>query len=251
MTRIIGVISGKGGVGKTTVVANLGAALAQRFKKDVTVVDCNLTASHLSILLGMEYHPITLNHVLRKERHISESIYDHPSGMKIIPASLHLEDLIKSDISKMEQHLKKLRGKTDMILLDSAPGLGKEAAATIRASNEIIYVTRPDILSISDIIRGKVFVDSLKKEQLGVVINMATGGTHELTRREVETMTGLPVIATIPHDINVSKSLALKIPVVMHKPGSSSSKELRKLAGFLIDESEPTFWSKLLEFLKT
>jgi septum site-determining protein MinD len=251
MTRTIGVISGKGGVGKTTVVANLGVALAQRFSKDVTVVDCNLTASHLSILLGMEFHPITLNHVLRNEKHIHESMYDHPSGMKVIPASLHLDDLIKSDISKMGKHLKKLEGKTDMILLDSSPGLGKEALAAIKASEEIIYVTRPDIMAVSDIIRSKEFTDKLKKEQLGVVINMATGGAHELTRKEVEVMTGLPVIATIPHDINIPKSLAMRTPVVLHRPSSSSSRELRKLAGFLVDESEPTFWSRLLDFLKT
>jgi septum site-determining protein MinD len=249
-TRTIGVISGKGGVGKTTLVANMGASLASKFKKQVTVVDCNLTASHLSILLGMQYHPITINHVLRKEKHISESIYDHPSGMKIIPASLHLEDLIKSDMSNIGSHIRKLDGKTEIILLDSAPGLGREAAATIKASEEVIFVTRPDILSISDIIRGKQFIDMTKKEQLGIVINMATGGSHELTKKEVELMTGLPVIATIPYDTNVQRSLALKTPIVLHKPNSNASREMRKLSAFLLGENEPTFWAKLLEYIR-
>jgi septum site-determining protein MinD len=248
--RTIGVISGKGGVGKTTLVANLGAALAKRYQKDVTIIDCNLTASHLSILLGMDYHPITLNNVLRKERHIKESLYEHPSGMKVIPASLHLRDLISCDVSNMDRHIKKLKGKTQIVILDSAPGLGKEASATIKASDEIIYVTRPDILAVSDIIRGKQFVDKTKKEQLGVVINMATGGEHELTTKEIEIMTGLPVIARIPYDINVSRSLALKTPNVLYKPRSPASREMRRLAGFLVDESEPTFWSRLVEFLK-
>jgi septum site-determining protein MinD len=251
MTRTIGIISGKGGVGKTTLVANLGAALAKRYQRNVTIVDCNLTASHLSILLGMEYQPITLNHVLRNEKHITESLYEHPSGMKVIPASLHLEDLMNCDISNMQKHLKKLDGKTDMILLDSAPGLGKEASATIKSSDEIIYITKPDLLAVSDIIRSKQLIDTMKKEQLGVVINMATGGEHELTKKEVEIMTGLPVIATIPHDVNIPRSLALKTPVVLQSPGSPSGREMRKLAGFLINESEPTFWSKLMDFLKT
>ena len=64
MTRIIGVVSGKGGVGKTTLVANLGAALASLYKKDVIVVDCNVTTSHLGLYLGMYYYPISLNKVL-------------------------------------------------------------------------------------------------------------------------------------------------------------------------------------------
>lgn len=251
MTRTIGIISGKGGVGKTTVAANLGAALADRFKRDVTVVDCNLTASHLSLLLGMEYYPVTLNQVLRNEKHIYEAIYDHPSGMKVIPASLQLKDLIKTDMSKLNLHLKKLEGKTDIIFLDSSPGLGKEACATIKASEEIIFVTKPDILSLSDVIRSKEFIDSIKKEQMGVVVNMATGGSHEVTKKEIEIMTGLPVIAVIPNDKNVPISLAQKMPVVIHKPGSSSSKEIRKLAGFIIGEKELGFLDKLIKFLKT
>jgi len=251
MTITIGVISGKGGVGKTTVVANLGAALAHRFKKDVTIVDCNLTASHLSLLLGMHYHPVTLNHVLRREKHINEAIYDHPSGMKIIPASLQLKDLIKTDISKLNRRLKKLKGKTEIIFLDSSPGLGKEAVAAIKASDEILFVTKPDIMSVSDVIRGKEFIGKIKKEPMGIVLNMVTRGGHELTQKEVEIMTELPVIAIIPHDKNVLKSLAKKIPVVLHKPRSSASKELRKLAGFIIGEKEIGFWDKLIRFLKT
>jgi septum site-determining protein MinD len=251
MTRTIGVISGKGGVGKTTIVANIGAALAQRFKKDVTVVDCNLTASHLSLLIGMHYHPITFNHVLRNQKSIHDAIYEHPSGMKVIPASLHLKDLLGAEVSRIEKHIRKLEGRTDLIFLDSSPGLGKEAVSTIKASNEIIFVTKPDILSVSDVIRNKEFTDKMKKDHLGIVLNMVTGGSHELTRKEVEIMTGLPVIASIPHDINIPRSLAFRTPVVLHKPGSASSKELRKLAGFIVGESEPGFWSKFFEFLKT
>ena len=53
------------------------------------------------------------------------------------------------------------------------------------------------------------------------------------------------------HDKNIPKSLAKKMPVVLHKPRSSSSKELRKLAGFIIGEEELGLWARLIEFLKT
>ena len=70
MTRVIGVISGKGGVGKTTVVANLGAIFAQKYKKDVVIVDCNVSTSHLGLYLGMYYTPITLKQVLKGDAEI-------------------------------------------------------------------------------------------------------------------------------------------------------------------------------------
>jgi MinD-like ATPase involved in chromosome partitioning or flagellar assembly len=80
---------------------------------------------------------------------------------------------------------------------------------------------------------------------------MVTHGGHELTQKEVEIMTELPVIAIIPHDKNIPKSLAKKKPVVIHKPRSSSSKELRKLAGFIVGEEELGFWDRIIRFLKT
>jgi MinD-like ATPase involved in chromosome partitioning or flagellar assembly len=87
MTRIIGVLSGKGGVGKTTLVANLGASLASVFNKDVIVVDCNVTTSHLGLYLGMYYYPISLNKVLNGQVNIDNAIYDYSIiGMRIIPA---------------------------------------------------------------------------------------------------------------------------------------------------------------------
>jgi septum site-determining protein MinD len=64
LTRIIGIVSGKGGTGKTTAAVNIGAALAMRHKKDVIIVDCNITTSHLGMYMGLYYYPISLNHVL-------------------------------------------------------------------------------------------------------------------------------------------------------------------------------------------
>jgi cell division ATPase MinD len=244
MTRVIGVISGKGGVGKTTLVANLGATLSQKFKKNVVIVDCNLTTSHLSLSLGMFYCPVTLNNILRNEKNITEALYDHSSGMKIIPASLHLRELVGVDITKISDYLKDLIGKVDIILLDSSPGLDREAYATIKSSEEIIFVTNPNILAVADIIKCKEAVTEIGKKPIGVVVNMVNKKDYELTKKEVEMLTDLPVIAMIPHDKNVLKSLAIKTPVVMFKPKSKASKEIIKLAGLIIGEKEGSSFFK-------
>lgn len=249
-TRIIGIVSGKGGVGKTTIVANLGATLASKFKKDVVIIDCNLTTSHLSLSLGMYYCPVTLNNILRGEKHISEALYDHPSGMKIIPASLHLRELEGVDISKLKEVIKDLKGKVDIIFLDASPGLGREAYATIHASEEIIFVTNPNIPAATDIIKCKELIREINKKSVGVVLNMVSKKGYELSKREVEVLTEMPVIASISHDKNIHKSLATRMPVVMFKPRSKASKELIKLAGWLIGEEEKGFFSRFFKAKK-
>lgn len=249
-TRIIGIVSGKGGVGKTTVVANLGASFAYKFKKDVVIVDCNLTTSHLSLSLGMYYCPVTINNILRGEKSIFDAMYDHPSGMKIVPASLHLRELEGVDITKLKEAIKDLKGKVDFILLDASPGLGREAYSAIHASEEIMFVTNPNIPAATDIIKCKEIIKEVNKKPIGIILNMVSRKDYELTKREVEILTELPVISSIPHDRNINKSLAERMPVIMFKPRSKASKELIKLAGWLIGEKEVGFFSRLFKSQK-
>ena len=80
---------------------------------------------------------------------------------------------------------------------------------------------------------------------------MVTKKGYELSQKEVEVLTELPVIASIPHDNNIHRSLAERVPVVLHKPRSSASKELTKFAGWLIgEEEEKRFLSSILRFFK-
>lgn len=237
MTRIIGVVSGKGGVGKTTLVANMGAALASVFKKDVIVVDCNVTTSHLGLYLGMYYYPISLNKVLSNQVSIDNAIYDYSiNGMRIIPASLSIDDLKGIDISKLNESIKGLFGKADIVLLDSAPGLGREAMSTMRAADEILYVMTPFVPSMMDIIKCNTMASELNLKPLGVVMNMTGEGRYELTPEEVEQLVELPVISSIPRDKNVLRSLSAKLPVIDFNPNTSSSQEIIKLAANIIGE---------------
>jgi septum site-determining protein MinD len=252
LARIIGVVSGKGGVGKTTVSINLGTILAKHHQKNVTLVDCNVTTSHLSLYLGMYYCPVTLNKVLRGENYIEDSVHHHFSGMNIIPASLSLNDLEGIDITELRNSLKGIFNKNDIIILDGSPGLGREAMATIKASDELLYVTNPYVPFIMDVIRCQEVAKEIGAKPLGIVLNMVHKKKHEMTKHEIEELTKLPVISTIPFDTNVHKSLALKMPIALYKPNTAASKELFKLASFLIGEKyvQESFLSRLLRSLK-
>ena len=250
MARIIGIVSGKGGVGKTTLVANLGVALTN-FEKRVTIVDCNVTTSHLGFYFDLYYYPKTLNQVLKDEISLEEATYHHPSGVRIVPAALTIEELIGIDINK----LKSLDfGNADIVLLDSAPGLGREAMSVLNACKEVIFVTMPFMNAVSDVIKCNRVAKYLGLEALGIVLNMWRKDFHELDEKDVEDLTGLPVIAKIPFDLNVQKSLAHRMPTVLFAPYSPASIEINKLAAWLIGEvySPPKrrFLFKLLRFLR-
>jgi len=251
VTKVIGVISGKGGVGKTTLVTNVGTILAQEFGKDVTIVDCNLTTSHLGMYMGFFFVPVTLNNVLRNEASIEEAIYKHASGVKIVPASLNINDLNKIDVFDIQDVVKQLSDKTEIIFLDSAPGLGREAMGAIKACDEVIYITTPYLPCISDVVRCKEVVDSMKKTSLGLVVNMVTGKGNELKKEEIESITSLPVLASIPFDKAVKSSLELSVPVYSLDPYSKASRELLRLSAMLIGaEYRENLISRIFRMIK-
>ncbi len=235
MTRIIGIVSGKGGVGKTTLTSNLGAALSSEFGKKVAVIDANVTTSHLGLQLGLYFCPITLNNVLRGENTLSEATYTHASKMQVIPASLNLNDLKGVDILKLKSKIKKMGddADADIIILDSAPSLGKEAVATLQTSDEILFVTHPTVPAITDIIRCKEVLKETGAKILGLVINRSRGEKFELTPEEISGLTEIPILAIIPEDKSVLKSEAMKMPVVMFDEYSNASSEIMKLAAFV------------------
>ncbi len=253
MGKIIGIVSGKGGVGKTTLAINLGVALAKYFNKNITVVDCNLTTSHLGLYLGMYYCPLTLNKVLRGDNSIEEAVYEHFSGIKVVPASLSLADLEGIDILNLPEKVREISEINDIILLDSSPGLGREAMGTLKACDEVIFVTTPFVPCVMDIIRCKEVCDELGITQLGIVLNQVSKEKYEMSPKEIEQLTRLPVIAIIPYDKNIKKSLAIKTPLVIYKPNSKASKEFLKLSAFLIGEKyqQLSIFSRLIERIKS
>ena len=160
MTKIITITSGKGGVGKTTTAINLGAAL-NSFGKEVIIVDANLTTPNVGLHLGAPIVPVNLNHVLAGKADITDAIYEHESGTKIIPSSLSVRELRKINHSKLKDVGKKLRKMADYIIFDSAAGLGAEAIAAIEAADELIIVTNPEIPAVTDALKTSKVIEEL------------------------------------------------------------------------------------------
>jgi len=234
MTRIIAVVSGKGGAGKTTFVSNLGIALT-KMGKNVIVLDANLTTPNLGIHLGIPLYPITLHDVLKGRANIRDAIYDHDSGLKVIPAGISLRDLRGVDSRDLPTVLLDLLGSADIILLDAAAGLGREALAAMEAADEMLIVTNPDLPSVTDALKAAKLAEQLGTRTLGVVVNKVSGSKHEMKRDEIMGMLDeIALIGEVPMDENVQRAIAARVPVVHHKPGAKSSHAFSHVAARLI-----------------
>jgi len=247
MGRIISVVSGKGGVGKTTLVANLGAYLAD-IGENVLVVDGNLSGANLGLHLDLPDDCLfSLNMLLKGKASISDAVYKHFLGFDIVPASIvdmHINP------RRLKHILKSLSRGRDFIIIDSAPGINNEALASIEGSDEIILITGPEMPSIIDILRSKKLVETRDKKMLGVVVNRINKENFEVGSHHIEDILELPVIANIPEHKRVRESIALKRPVVTCFPNSKASIEMKRLAHFLLGEElpKPGFWQRFISY---
>jgi len=144
--RVFGVVALKGGVGKTTVVTNLGATLSETYDKKVLLIDGNFSTPHLGIHLGIINPPHNLHPVLNNEYSIYEAIYQHPLGFHVIPGKLSPSPI---DHFSLRDKIEPLRQIYDVIIIDSSPSLNNEMAATMHASDDIVVVSSPDYPTLS------------------------------------------------------------------------------------------------------
>ena len=233
MSRIIGIISGKGGVGKTTFSANLALALS-RLNKKVLLIDCNVTTPHMAYYLGAKYFSSTINEVLKGNMDIKHA----PSffnNILFIPASENMEDLINMDISKLDKHINKLIKDTyyDYILLDSAPGLGKEAVSVIKASKEIIFVTTPTIPNLVDVTKCAEVANRIGIKDFNVILNMVRSSEFELKPQEINNMLNFPLLGIIPFDKKVMDSTAKGVPILLDYSRSHIEHKYMEIAATL------------------
>jgi len=244
---ILGVISIKGGVGKTTTVVNLGASLVAKFDTSSLIIDGNLSAPNLGLHLGFIDPRITLHDVLQDSAPISQAIHVHDSGLHVIPASL---SGTAANASKLKSKITPLTKQYKMILLDSAPSLEAEIKSVIHASDELLIISGLDFPTISATLRTIEVAEELNTPIRGVVLNRIRKKKSELRIAYVEATLETSVLAAIPEDSNVHESLARRMPVVLHAPNSPASKEFTKLAAYLIGERyEVGLWKRLREML--
>ena len=229
MKKIIGVVSGKGGVGKTTFTVNTGLALKE-MGNEVVLVDADMATSNLGLHLGFFQFPVGLQDALRGHIELENTIYTHPSGLKVIPSSISMAYIRTSPSPyRMKNLLSELDG---FVMIDSPPGLGKEAFMVLKSCDEVLVVTNPELPAVTDAMKIIQVARELRRDVRGIVVNRVKG-RHELRTEEIEEMCDARVIGKIPEERRIKKSLFDKTPIVQMSPHCPASVAFRKIAAGL------------------
>ncbi len=234
MSKIIVITSGKGGVGKTTTVINLAAAM-NYFGKDVLVIDGNLSTPNVGIHLNAPEVPISLNNILREEAEPFEAVYEHDSGIKIMPASISIKELKITKPEKMKGFKKDFKKIAENIIVDCSAGLGHEASSAIALADELIIVTNPEMPAITDALKAVKIAEQMKKPVIGVIVTRVRKDKIELPPEVVKEMLEAPILGMIPEDDYVKKSINAKNPLVHIYPKSKAARAYKEVVAKILD----------------
>jgi len=239
MTRVFAVASGKGGVGKTNVVANLAFALTV-LQKSVLVLDADLSLGNLDILLGLTPQ-YTVEHLFLGSKSLQEVIIEGPGGMRILPASSGVQRL--TNLSAEQQlaflaEIDSLDEPVDMMLIDTGPGISANVLYFTLAAQEIIVVTCPEPMAIANACAFmKVLACEHGHRTFQLLVNATTTAQEaEMVFQKLQHATqqclGVKIypLGWIPYDIHVQKAVRQQRAVVERYPNAESSRAFLQLA---------------------
>jgi len=222
----LGFSSCKGGVGKTTLAANLGMVFQEKLGDKLLLFDANLSAPNLAMHFG-ELNPTNTIHDVLSNRIPIEKAIRKIHGVNIIPGSLaYGKEIHPYDIC---QYVERLKSRFSVIILDTAPGVGSESLAAMKVADEVIAISNPDTPTVASTLKTFKAAEVCGAHMLGAVLNMVRGEPYELSDSQIKKILGWPILAKIPEDPKVREATAMGVPVVKYSPSSPSAKEFKRM----------------------
>lgn len=265
MAQIIVVTSGKGGVGKTTTTAALGAALA-RNGQNVAVVDFDVGLRNLDLVMGVERRVVfDLINVVQGDANLHQALIRDKrcETLSILPASQtrDKDSLTAEGVSRV---MDELREKFDWVLCDSPAGIERGAQLAMHHADHAVIVTNPEVSSVRDSDRIVGMLDSrtaraargerINKHLLLTRYDPARAARDEmLSVDDVIDILSVPLLGVVPESEDVLKASNVGAPVTLAAPDSAPAKAyfeaVRRLEGEDIPVSIPTEKRGLLDFI--
>ncbi len=263
--RVLCFSSGKGGVGKTSVVINLAMALGKMGKK-VLILDADLGLANVDVMLGL-IPKYTIQHVFSGERSLEEILVTGPGGMLILPAGSGVPELANLNEGEKLLLLNEMEGlssRIDAMLIDTAAGISENVLYFNLAAQQRIIIATPEPTSITDAYALiKVLSKRHQVKDFSILVNWAD------SQREAENvykqlsmvadrflgLLSLDFLGYIPKDSNVPKSVRYQKALLETHPGSKASRGFERLAKNILNDRCKTnvdgnikfFWEHLLK----
>lgn len=247
--RVISVGSGKGGVGKTNVVANLAFAFTILGKK-VLVFDADLGLANIDVLLGLTPR-YTIQHLLNRQKNVFEILTHGPGGMSILPASsgvLELADLDESQKIFLLDEMDLIAEMVDIMLIDTGAGISSNVLYFNLAAEESIVVITPEPTSIAD---AYALISALstkhKKEHFTILINSAQDAQEAkeafkklsmVVDRCLESIS-VDYLGFVPFDEKLPIAVKHQRPVLEIYPQALASRSFMEIAKILVEKPVP------------
>jgi septum site-determining protein MinD len=263
--NVITVTSGKGGVGKTTVTANLAAALATMGKKVVTI-DADIGLRNLDVVMGLENRIVyDLVDVVEGRCRIRQAMIKdkRQPELYLIPAA-QTRDKMAVSPSDMVLVCDQLRDEMDYIILDSPAGIERGFRNALAPADQVLIVTNPEVSAVRDADRIVGLVEAEEKGPARLIINrlkpaMVARGDM-LSIEDVLDILAIDLLGVIPEDESVLIASNQGLPIAMTSVnGSSAGQAFRNIARRLNGEEVPlldlmakgNFWNRVRDWVNS
>lgn len=261
--RVFTVTSGKGGVGKTAVVANMAIALARQDKK-ILIIDADLGLANIDVVFGLT-PSFNLNHFFSGERSLAEIMVEGPHGIKILPAGSGVQQfthLNGGQKMRFMEELDNLHESFDIVLIDTEAGISENVTYFSVAAHDILMVTSPDPTAITDAYAlMKLLSTRYHQKVFSLIVNSVANAEEGLAVYQKLTTVAnrylsisIDYMGCIPFDKRVRESIRRQQPMMNLYPTSKTSNAFTSFAkGLLVmpHDLQPKgtlqfFWKKLM-----
>lgn len=263
--KVLSVTSGKGGVGKTNVVANLAFAFTQLGKR-VLVVDADLGLANIDILLGLSPR-YTIEHFFSGKKCLPEILVKGPGGMSIMPASSGVPDLVDLDENQkilLLNEIDLMAESIDILLIDTGAGISSNVLYFNVAAQESIVVVTSEPTSITDAYALiKVLSTRFNKKDFMILVNCVSDAQEgKEVFRKISMVAdrflrslSIDYLGFIPFDEKLPSAVKQQQAVLEIYPMAPSSRSLSKLARTIAERPMRTgdkgslqfFWKRLFQ----